>query len=171
MLSRRPPSLRSFCEIDSFRHLLAQNLDVTPTPKSVDRLSSFHVLASANRARSFFSAPLYASLPSKRSDDGAGEILGFGQSKVVERFVRDGKRAILPRERRKVNLGTTNSRELNATRGYPINRRCLSRCNHLSVDRNLLRSMERCRQDSLQRDCVASRFHLARDAGAECNVP
>src|SRR5712672_3673366 len=32
--------------------------------KSVDRLSSFQDLASSRRARSFFSAPLYASLPS-----------------------------------------------------------------------------------------------------------
>jgi len=38
--------------------------------KSVDRLSSFHILASSNRARSFFSAPLYASLPSKSRKGG-----------------------------------------------------------------------------------------------------
>ncbi len=38
--------------------------------KSVDRLSSFQDLASSRRARSFFSAPLYASLPSNSRNGG-----------------------------------------------------------------------------------------------------
>src|SRR5271154_5278375 len=38
--------------------------------KSVDTLSSFQDLASSRRARSFFSAPLYASLPSNSRNGG-----------------------------------------------------------------------------------------------------
>ena len=71
-------SFRSSSEAASFGHVTpdkdryrylpdsTRGLQVSNARKSVDKLSSFHVLASSNRARSFFSAPLYASLlPSK----------------------------------------------------------------------------------------------------------
>src|SRR4029077_15382242 len=101
----------------------------------------------------------------------AGKVLWFGQSKVMERLVYDGKWTVLARQGRKVDLGIANSRQPNHMRGYPLDWLVISRRNDLGGDGDLIDSAKHWREYPLQRDRIAGGLHLSQCARSECNVP